>query len=487
MKHFLLVGLGLVYFFSAQAQTEGGAFTATGRGAATPFVTDYQAIGINPANLNLTPEYEGKTVTFGILEGATSFYSEFLDKEQVKKTLFRSEFESLNQQERAQLGQDFAGKNNNLQIDLITSGFAINRKWGGLAFSTRERIDFSATAGDKMAELLFLGNTSSYFSDLVLTNNDTIPNTGNLSADTLAMVEEGIIDPEEALLFSEILNGTSIGFSWVREINLAYGKRILSNENMELHAGAGVKLLLGNAYSEINAQDGNLQAFSALSPIFDVNYEEIEGSNPSSLPNDAPNLKPVGFGVGFDLGATLVLKQKLFLSASVVDIGSITWDGNLYTINDQLLLDYGQEGAESADIITELLNFNSPENALQWEGTATRTTKLPTTARLGAGFKLNNKLRLAADAVLPVNDEVVNYDNPIVAVGADFKPVPFIQLSAGVVNGGGQDATKIPVGITFIVGQGRWEAGVASRDMITWFTDNNPTASMSFGFLRFRV
>jgi len=486
MKHILLVGLGLIGFLSAQSQTEGGAFSATGRGAATPFVTDYHAIGINPANLNLTPEYEGKTITFGVLEGGASFYSEFLDKEQLRKTLLRSEFETLDQQERAALGQDFAGKNNNLQIDIITSGFAINRNWGGLAFSTRERVDFSATAGSRMSELLFLGNTSSYFSDVVI-GNDTIPNDGNLSADSLAMVDEGIIDPEEALLFSEVLDGTSIGFSWIREINLAYGKRILSNENMELHVGAGVKVLIGNAYSEINAQDGNLMAFSSMSPIFDVNYEEIQGVNPSSLPNDAPDLQPVGFGLGFDLGATLVLKQKLILSASVVDIGSIKWGGNLYTINDQLLVDYVQEGAESADLITELLNFNSPENALQWEGTATRTKKLPTTARLGAGFKINDKLRLAADAVIPVNDEVVNYENPIIAVGADFKPVPFIQLSAGMVNSGGQEETKIPVGITFIIGEGRWEAGMASRDMITWFTSNNPTASLSFGFLRFRV
>jgi hypothetical protein len=39
MKHILLVGLGLIVFLSAQAQTEGGAFSATGRGAATPFAS----------------------------------------------------------------------------------------------------------------------------------------------------------------------------------------------------------------------------------------------------------------------------------------------------------------------------------------------------------------------------------------------------------------------------------------------------------------
>ncbi|MDG1262555.1 MAG: DUF5723 family protein [Flavobacteriales bacterium] len=486
MKQLFLVGLSLTMFMITNAQTEGGAFSATGRGASTPFVTDYHAIGINPANLNLTPEFEGKTVTFGLFEGGASFYSEFLTKEELRKTLFRSEFETLNQQERIEFGQNFAGTNNNIQLDIITSGFAINGNWGGLAFSTKERIDFSAQAGDRMSELLFLGNTSSYFNELVLTTGDTIPNTGNLSADTLALVDEGIIDPEEALQFSEILDGTSIGFSWIREFNLAYGKKLISNENYELHAGVGAKLLIGNAYSEINSQDGNLEAFSALSPVFDINYDEIQGENPSALEEDASNLQPVGLGFGVDLGATFVYKQKLFLSASVIDIGSMTWDGNVYTINDQLLIDYGQEGAESADLIVELLNFNSPENALEWEGAQKRTTKLPTTARLGAGFKVNDKLRLAADAVLPVNDQVVNYDEPIVALGADFRPLPFIQLSGGMVNGGNQ-ATKIPVGITFFVGNGSWECGLASRDMITWFTDNNPTSSLSFGFLRFRV
>jgi len=256
MKQLFLVGLSLTMFMITNAQTEGGAFSATGRGASTPFVTDYHAIGINPANLNLTPEFEGKTVTFGLFEGGASFYSEFLTKEELRKTLFRSEFETLNQQERIEFGQNFAGTNNNIQLDIITSGFAINGNWGGLAFSTKERIDFSAQAGDRMSELLFLGNTSSYFNELVLTTGDTIPNTGNLSADTLALVDEGIIDPEEALQFSEILDGTSIGFSWIREFNLAYGKKLISNENYELHAGVGEKLLIGNAYSEINSQDG---------------------------------------------------------------------------------------------------------------------------------------------------------------------------------------------------------------------------------------
>ena len=45
---------------------------------------------------------------------------------------------------------------------------------------------------------------------------------------------------------------------------------------------------------------------------------------------------------------------------------------------------------------------------------------------------------------------------------------------------------SIPVGLTFIAGNGTWEGGIASRDAVTFFTQNGPTLSFSTGFLRFR-
>jgi hypothetical protein len=64
--------------------------------------------------------------------------------------------------------------------------------------------------------------------------------------------------------------------------------------------------------------------------------------------------------------------------------------------------------------------------------------------------------------------------------------MPWLQLSAGLMTGGNAD-TKLPVGVTFIAGAGTWEAGIASRDMITYFSQRNPTLSLSLGFLRFRI
>lgn len=487
MKRILLAMATAVVTLSLNAQTDLGVFSATGRGAATPFVTDYHAIGINPANLNLPNEFDGKSVTFGFAEGAGSVYSSFLNKTEVRNTIFRNDFQTLNQQERREYAEMMAGETTTLNLNVISAGVAVNDdRLGGFAFSTRERINMSARFGNAASELLFMGRTASYFSELVLTNGDTIPNTGNLSADTVNMVSQGIVAPEDALLFADLLNGTSVGFSWLREFNLAYGKRLLKTDDFELHGGIGAKLILGNAWMEVDANGGTINAFSAMSPVFSIDYGEIGQQNPSQLPASAAPLRPVGLGWGIDIGATVLFKEKLIISAALNDIGRIKWDGNLYELDNTLFTEFSDPGAESADIVQEVIDFASPESLLDWKGTESRVTTLPSIARFGVGYVVSDKLRLAADAVVPVNDNVINYDRPIYAFGADLTPLSFLRLSAGYITGGDREML-LPVGVTFIVGDGSWEFGFASRDLVTWFTQDNPTMSLSWGFLRFRV
>jgi hypothetical protein len=486
-KNVMLSLLFIAAFGAAYPQSDLGVFTATGRGAATPFVTDYQAIGINPAHLNLPSEFEGKSVTFGMMEGAGSVYSSFLNKEEVRNTLFRNDFQTLNQEERKMYADLMAGETTAISLNVISAGVAVNdEKAGGFGFSTRERVNMSARFGPAASELVFLGRTASYFPQLVLMNGDTIANSGSLGADTLNMVQQGIVNPQDALLLSQLLDGTSVGFSWVREFNLAYGKRLLRTDNLELHAGVGAKLLIGNAWMQVDVDGSNVSAFSALSPVFGIDYGQIAENNPSQFPSDAAALRPVGFGWGIDLGAALLFKEKLLISAAVNDLGRMRWDGNLYELNNTLFTEFTDVGAETADLVDEVINFASPESILDWQGAQVRTTNLPAIARLGVGYTLNKKLRVAADAILPVNDNVINYNAPVYAFGADVNPVNFLRLSAGMITGDGRDLL-IPIGVTFVVNEGAWEFGFASRDLVTWFTENNPTVSMSWGFLRFRV
>ncbi len=60
-----------------------------------------------------------------------------------------------------------------------------------------------------------------------------------------------------------------------------------------------------------------------------------------------------------------------------------------------------------------------------------------------------------------------------------------IFIMAGVTGGGGYDI-QVPLGINFVLGGGAYEVGIASRDAVTFFSQNSPTISAAFGFARVR-
>jgi hypothetical protein len=67
-------------------------FNTTGRAAATTFVTDYQAIGINPANLGWTWRHTDKHVAVGVAEGSYSLYSDALTRDDMRDRVLDANF-----------------------------------------------------------------------------------------------------------------------------------------------------------------------------------------------------------------------------------------------------------------------------------------------------------------------------------------------------------------------------------------------------------
>ena len=80
---------------------------------------------------------------------------------------------------------------------------------------------------------------------------------------------------------------------------------------------------------------------------------------------------------------------------------------------------------------------------------------------------------------------LTNIDRAVLAVGEDVRPVCGMWLNRGFTSSGNYKI-KIPAGVTFHFGDGSCQLGVASRDMITFIKENQPTASLSADFLRFR-
>lgn len=484
----LCIGFSLFAAYTLQAQNELSSFTSTGRGVASPFVTDYHALGINPSNLNWSPEYDGKMVTFGFAEVAGSVYSEALVKEDLRKNLFGGGFEKLDRAGKIGMIKEFTDAGNTIDLTYMWAGAAVNtEKLGGFAYTTRDNIQFSSRLSEDLATMMYLGGTAPYFEQLILSSGDTIANVEGLSQDTLDMVEQGITSLANAQSLSDLLGDTEISLSWVREYHFGYGKRILDAEDLQIFVGVGAKYIVGQGLARVGTNsDGEIEAFSALSPVFDVDYGTGADANPSSLPEGARRMEPVGQGYGFDIGASVIVKKKLRVDVSITDIGRMKWDGNAYTLEDFDVTELSDQGVDGNGIVEQIQTFTDPEGLLAWSGEAELKTKLPAKARVGARLDVHDKVRVGVEGVFAVNQEIGQLDKPILSIGGDFTPIPWIRLSAGVINGGNYDL-KIPAGLTLIVAKGTWEIGVASRDMITFFTKNQPTLSASFGFLRFRV
>lgn len=468
------------------AQTENSAFTLTGHGQGTTFSTDYQALGINPANIDIPSYYQGRRVALGFSEFGVSVYSGMLSKQDVRKNIFGGEFRDLSRQEKMDMAIEFAQHNNSADIDVMLTGFSFQtERFGSFAFSVRDRVDYYSKLGPRASELLWLGNSSSYFTQYILSSGDTIDAYPNISEDSLAMIIEGL-NLDKPMKLSELVNGSSFRFSWVREFSLGYSKRLLKTENMEVYAGVSGKFLMGQGYMYLNADNDGARAFSSLSPIFGIEYGEIAEQNPSAIPSDGSKLKPVGIGFGVDFGATVIFKEKMYFSASVTDIGSMTWDGNVYALKDVNLTNYVSAGLENLQLVEQIEALNGADGLVEWQGASSVTTKLPAMMRFGAGLRWNEKIKGGIDVVQSLNDEVGALEKANIAVGAEFTPVRWLHLSAGYMTGGNYDM-KIPAGITFSFRDGGYEFGFASRDLITFFTNNQPTVSMAAGFFRFRI
>jgi hypothetical protein len=374
-----------------------------------------------------------------------------------------------------------------LNVDIGSFGIAFTgKKLGGIGFRVNDRFQWNSTFGKTAADILFLGFNANYFDSLTVYNNfgDTsvVANSEDWESDSLTVLNGFANTPK---LISQIMDGSQLKMSWMREWNLSYGRKLFEvDSTFALYAGVGIKFFQGLGYLDIRSEGGEMTAFSSLSPIFGIDYGSAADLNPSSI--DGSGLKPVGSGFGFDFGVNVVLLNKLKIGAAITNIGSITWDGNVYTVKDTLLFDTKNPGLDNYNIFTQMGDILGENGLFKYDGVSSLTVKLPTTMRLGASMKFGKILELGTDIIIPMNDEASNFNKAIIGFGGDVQPIKWLRLQAGFMTGGNYDF-QIPIGITFIAKNGTYEAGFASRDAITFFSQNGPTLSLSMGFIRWRL
>jgi len=451
---------------AVRAQNELSNFTATGRGGViNTFAQDYQAIGINPANLGRPGE---ATVAFTVGEGGAGLASRTLSKTLFKHILFDSS-QPIGPAEKAELVKGFEGDNAlNFNADFTTLGFAVSlpNGLGGLAFSNRQRVGAHLALNHNAADVIVNGQYAAsvqpYYPSSVLATQ-TLPPP----------------------LLSNFLDGTSIQLAWTSEYNVSYGIRVLDKVGFKLSAGAGYRYIQGIGIADIRVAGGSLAAYTALSPIFKVNYGNL-ATNPQFNFETGGGLHPVGHGNGYDLGLAAEVGKLLRLGVSVTDLGAMTWTGNVVTAADQKLQATSSTGINSYNVLKEIVNqFDTNQtNLFTYQAAQERTAALPAKLRLGAGVRLSSLFEAGVDFTAPLNKVAGNLTAPFVGLGVDFKPTRWLRLSSGVSGGAGY-GTSLPLGVTLV--SPVWEAGVSSRDVTGYFSEKAPYYSLAFGFLRFKI
>ncbi|HEY1039702.1 MAG TPA: hypothetical protein VGF30_09875, partial [Bacteroidia bacterium] len=92
------------------AQFESSSFCNTGHGGATTFATDYQATGINPANLGWDWKFSKKKFAMGYAEVTSSIYSDALSKSELRGVVkdFTGGGNNFTQQQKKDAARNFA-------------------------------------------------------------------------------------------------------------------------------------------------------------------------------------------------------------------------------------------------------------------------------------------------------------------------------------------------------------------------------------------
>lgn len=463
------------------AQSEASDFARIGHaGFLVSAVSDYQCIGINPANLGFIPqrdvysfstplssgaEHSRKNFAFSLGEGGLSLRSDAISKSAMIDILLqRGSAVKFTDADKLEAARAFAGKGLRFNMDIMTFAFSYQHESiGGIALSVRERVNGTFVLNEQAAKLMFQGRHSDYFDSTAL----------NWRGDTIGYSR----NPEK---FSKLFDGTILSMSWLREYALSYGIRVFNDSSTSIYLGVTPKFLQSYAYLEARVAAGSLLAQSALSPYFAINYGKA--TTPSAIPGTA--LVPIGQGYGIDAGVT-VEHQDWTFSGSVIDIGSVRYTGNVFAAGDTVLNGLGSEGFDSYNIFTEAPKITGEGQYFRWEGLMSAESRLPTRLRLGGSYRHNKRWSFGADCIIALNDVAGSLQQNLYSTGVDWRPKDWLNVGMGLAHGANMGLT-MPASVMFSIFNGRWQLGLSTLDVSSIFSSSNPVVSAVFGVARLR-
>jgi hypothetical protein len=498
MKNLFLLLISLFSLQFLNSQTQGIAYTTVGKGVSTTFVTDYHCLGINNSALGWGSGYEKYKTTTGGFEMNGGIYSDALNSKKLKsfvKTIYSqikkdSSTAAIDWNAQRLAAAEYAEKGIAIDGQYNWGGFAFqNQKFGGIAFNVTESYNWYSKLNPELTDIIFRGKLSSYFDSLTVViglDTSVIANSDSYSQDTLNSVIQGNISVP--LNLSQLTKGSTIRMVWNRSYNFGYGRKVFGKDSVfVLYAGVGGRFIQSMAMFELESNDDGLFFTSSLSPSFKIDYGEVAKSNVSSFLNYDGGIPPaVGNGYGVDLSASAILFNKLKVAVSVNNIGSVEYKRNVYSVKDTLVGNIRIPGMDDENLMEGIEQLLTNGSILTLVGEQKFKQRNASNFRFGASFHPFKFLAFGFDLVAPFNsDNPGSLQNAIVSFGGDIRPTRWLQLSVGYL-GGGIYKTNLPVGVNFIFREGKYEMGIASRDILTFFTENSNTVSGAMGIARIR-
>jgi hypothetical protein len=483
--------------FFGNSQTQGIAFEAVGKGAATTFVSDYHCLGINNSALGWGTGFKDKHFTMGLTEFGAGVYSDALNVGQlknlygsIKDAITNNSNAQFNWQQAQQTAGEYAAAGVNMFAHYNWFGFSYqNQKFGGIAFNITENYNWNSRLNARTTDLIFNGRLADYFDSLtIVINGDTsmIANVGNLSQDTLNAVIQGNISVP--LNISEITKGSEVKAVWNRHFNFGYGRKIFGKDSVfVVYGGIGGRFIQSVAMFNMTSNEDGLYMYSSMSPNFNLDYGSIANGNPSTSTETGRLLpKVVGNGFGIDLSASIIMFNKLKIAAAVNNIGNVTYTRNVYKVNDTLVSSVTLNGLSDYNVTQAVNQMLNTGGILSLQGQEKYTIENASNFRLGASFDIGKVASLGFDLVTPFDkSNPGSIANAVFAFGGEVKPIKWLSISAGYF-GGGIYQNNIPLGIRFILKDGAYEFGISSYDALSFFMEKSNSISTSFGFARFR-
>jgi hypothetical protein len=285
-------------------------------------------------------------------------------------------------------------------------------------------------------------------------------NTNVYSKDEALPLEFGInIDPVSGktdLTNVKLKQAEAIAW-WIRKYSIGYAKQIILKKNPLLksisvgfsgslvHGFGNVstyesKITIGswgvknvNGVNHVDSVKGK-QDFHTQLAVTDFFRDYSDGSETKF--NLFP--KPAGKGYSFDFGITLRFSDELQAAFSVIDLGRITWDYNTITNNDTDNFAYYDFDLSTGDPTYNALVNDLGGYYTQDSGTVF-TSSMPTKIRAGIMYKPSDKLLIELNWTKGSNDLPGNTHLGIFSAGAEYFPIDYLPLRAGISLGGPGD------------------------------------------------